>query len=276
MAIQVLKADGTLEPYKEEKLRRSLKKAGASRQEVTDIAKAIQKTLYDGIRTEIIYREAFELLRSSDSPKAARYSLRRALFNLGPTGFPFEDFLAELLKAEGYSTVTRIELKGACVKHELDVVGYKPDHCVLVEAKFHVRPGIKSDLQDALYSYARFLDLQDRKVNNRHACGIQDAIVVTNTKFTTAAEKYARCVGLQLLSWDLPKGNSLQDRVEKAKIYPITALSSLSLKQKQLLIKGGAVLCRDVVDNYDILRSVGCSNKKVDMIIEESRNLCKT
>lgn len=275
MAVQVLKADGTFEVYKEEKLRRSLKKAGATQREVTDIAAAIQKTLYDGIKTEIIYREAFELLRSNSTPKAARYSLRRALFSLGPTGFPFEDFLAELLRAEGYSTKTRLQLRGKCVTHEIDVVAYRPGECILVEAKFHMRPGIKSDLQDVLYSYARFLDLQDKKVHKKDTCGIERTLIATNTKFTTEAEKYAKCSGLELLSWDQPKGNSLQDRVERAGIYPITALSTLSQKDKRMLIGNGVILCREILDNQVILKSIGCSTRKIAEIIEESRNLCK-
>lgn len=274
MPVYVRKADGTREPYDERKLRRSLKKAGATKKELEEITRAIEKTLYDDIKTEVIYREAFELLRESPGTKASRYSLRRALFSLGPTGFPFEDFLARLLATEGYKARTRIELRGKCVSHEVDVVAYKKGHCALVEAKFHVRPGAKSDIQDVMYSYARFLDLQYKKVDQSDTCGIKEGIIATNTKFTKTAITYANCVGLSLLSWGYPKDNSLQERIERAGIYPVTALTSLSRKQKQLLITKGVVLCGELVDNTDLLLSIGCPRVKIDKILEETRALC--
>lgn len=275
MATQVLKADGTQEAYDESKLRRSLKKAGASSGEIKEISRRVNDILYDGIKTQTIYRKAFEYLRSSSHPEAARYSLRRALYNLGPTGFPFEDFIARLLEAEGYNAQTRLELQGNCVVHEIDVIAYGDEGCSLVEAKFHGRHGIKSDLQDVLYSYARFLDLQHRKVHKSQVCGISDTLIVTNTKFTTAAVQYATCVGMKLLSWEQPAGNTLQDRIERAGIYPVTALSSLSLKNKQDLLKGGHILCAEILDNRDILRSIGCTEKRIEATLAESRHLCK-
>jgi hypothetical protein len=272
----VVKADGTKEQFKVNKLKSSLRKAGASKREIQDIISRIDVELYEGIKTEEIYRRAFELLRTSEQPIAARYSLRRALFNLGPTGFPFEDFLARLFKTEGYKTRTRIELKGSCATHEVDVIAYKPEGCLLVEAKFHARPGIKSDLQVALYSYARFMDLQNKKATKSQTCGITHSIIATNTKFTSSAKKYAECSGIELLSWDYPKGNNLQDRIENAGIYPITVLTSLSLKHKQSLIKQGYILCRDIIDNRTILRSIGCSQKKTEHVLEEVKNLCSS
>ena len=201
----ITKADGTRELFNQKKLEISLKRAGAKPSEVQSIVREIESILVDGMETQKIYKRAFELLRESEQPVAAKYSLRRAVLNLGPTGFPFEDFLARIFEAEGYTTKRRLLLKGKCATHEIDLATYSPTHTFVAEAKFHARPGIKSDLQVAMYSYARLLDLQSKQVCKDDVCGIVSLYVITNTKFTTAAIKYATCAGITLIDWDYPK-----------------------------------------------------------------------
>ena len=275
--IRVRKADGTQETFLMSKLENSLKKAGASKEEVQDIARQIEKELYDGITTEVLYRKAFELLRQSERVIAARYSLRRAMIGLGPTGFPFEDYLAELFRAQGYTARTRAVLKGKCVSHEVDIVANKEDQCLIAEAKFHMQPGTKSDLQVALYSYARFLDITSLaapRSRKKEQCAHITPYVITNTKFTTTAIDYAKCVGLSLLSWDYPKKGNLQEMIEKTKLYPVTVLQTLAEREKRALLEQGTVLCRDVIDNNAILRSAGVPQKKAGTVMEESARLC--
>lgn len=273
--MQILKADGTYESFKPDKLRRSLRKAGATREEIHNIVSEIESILYDGMKTQEIYRHAFTLLRSSELPAAARYSLRRALFNLGPTGFPFEDFLSRLFQAEGYSTRTRVTLKGKCAIHELDIAAYTPEHSFLVEAKFHTHPGIKSDLQVALYSYARYMDLVGSRSCPGDTCGVSELWLVTNTKFTSTAEKYAECCGLKLLGWDYPKKGNLHDRIREAHLYPITVLQSLNSAQKQGLIKRNVIVCRDLLAKPHLLRHIHISTKKTEEVLSEARQLCQ-
>ncbi|REK52761.1 MAG: ATPase [Bacteroidetes bacterium] len=275
MSVLVTKADGTQELFKVNKLRNSLRRAGATKQEVAAIVTEVDTSLYSGIKTQEIYRHAFELLRQSEEPAAARYSMRRALFNLGPTGFPFEDFLAKLFQAEGYTTQTRVTLEGKCASHELDVAAYKEDDSFVAEAKFHSRPGVKSDLQVALYTYARMIDLREQKICKADNCGIKDVLLVTNTKFTSTAIKYAECTGLSLLSWNYPKGNSLQDRVERSGIYPVTTLSALTQSQKRYLLDNGVVLCRELIQKPQFLKELGLSSKKVNTVLTQARQLCK-
>lgn len=274
MSIQVIKADGTSEEFRIEKLRHSLKRAGASHSEITGIVSQIEATLHDGIQTQEIYRNAFELLRESTSPTQARYSLRRALFGLGPTGFPFEDFLARMFETEGYITKTGVELQGHGALHELDVVAYNDTDSFVVEAKFHSRPGVKSDLQVVLYSYARLMDLRDTKICNMDMCGIKRLMVITNTKFTSTAEKYAETVGLELLSWNYPKGNNLQDRIQAAGLYPVTVLQGLSQSQKKALLDVGIITCKDLLKKPQTLRHVHISTTKMEKVLNEANALC--
>lgn len=275
MSITVVKADGTRELFVTDKLRRSLRRAGATEAEVTTIIKQTEAILHDGISTQEIYRLAFEMLRQSETPIRARYSLRRAMFGLGPTGFPFEDFMARLFQAEGYTTTTRVNLKGHCATHELDVAAYKDDHSFVAEAKFHSSPGVKSDLQVVLYSFARLHDLRSARICNEDICGITELMVVTNTKFTSTAEDYAICAGLTLLSWDFPKENNLHDRIQRARLYPITVLQTLSASQKKALINRGVIVCNDIIAKPHLLRHAHVSPKRMEQVQAEAASLCQ-
>ncbi|MEY2665087.1 MAG: hypothetical protein RLZZ480_192 [Candidatus Parcubacteria bacterium] len=267
--IVITKADGSTEYFKVEKLRRSLRRAGAAPDEVNNIIVEISKSLRNGMYTQEIYREAFSLLRKHHAPAAARYSLRRALFGLGPTGFPFELFLSRLFELDGYKTATGTIIPGKCAEHEIDVAAYKSDHSFVAEAKFHARPGIKSDLQVAMYSYARLLDLREAKICNEDICGVKEFWLITNTKFTTAAEKYAECVGVKLLSWDYPRHDNLHDRIQRANIYPITVLQSLNASQIEALIGRNIILCSDIQNQPNVLRHLHLSTKKHEAVLQE-------
>ncbi|HMO78064.1 MAG TPA: ATP cone domain-containing protein [Candidatus Paceibacterota bacterium] len=273
MKFVITKADGSTEYFKIEKLRRSLRRAGAAPDEINMIVQQITTELYDGIKTQEIYRQAFSLLRRSKTPIAARYSLRRALLGLGPTGFPFEKFLAKLFTADGYDTKTGIMLQGKCAPHEIDIAAYNQTDSFVGEAKFHPRPGIKTDLQVAMYSYARLLDLKGTTICNTSVCGVKDFWLITNTKFTTTAERYGECVGLKMLSWDYPIKNNLHDRIQRAKVYPITVLPGLSSSQISLLISYDIIICRDIVENPHVLTHLHISKSKQDLILSEAKSV---
>ncbi len=272
--MKIIKADGNTEEFKSQKLVSSLKKAGAKKSEIDSIVREIESSLEEGMRTQMIYQKAFQLLRENDHPVAAKYSLRRAVFSLGPTGFPFEDFLGKIFEAEGYKTKRRLLIKGKCAVHEVDLAAYSPTDTFIAEAKFHMRPGIKSDLQVAMYSYARFLDLASTRVCNDDTCGIISLHVITNTKFTTAAVKYAECVGIKLLSWDQPHGDSLHAKIERYGVYPVTVLTQLSAGHKQQLLQTGTILCADIAKNPQVLQKLGLRGSKIDAVMHEVNNLC--
>ncbi len=274
--MKVIKADGNSEEFRPRKLVASLKKAGAKQTEIQNIVRTIEKELSEGMRTQLIYQKAFELLRESNDPVAAKYSLRRAVFGLGPTGFPFEDFLGKIFEAEGYRTKRRLLLKGKCAVHEVDLAAYSPTDSFVAEAKFHMRPGVKSDLQVAMYSYARYLDLESARVCKEDVCGIISLYVITNTKFTQAAMKYAACTGIKLLSWDQPNGMSLHERIERLGVYPITVLTHLTSAQKQQLLNAGVILCSDIVKRQHLLNQIGVKGKKLDGVMREVGYLCGT
>lgn len=272
--MKIVKADGNVEEFKPQKLVSSLRRAGAKSQEINRIVAQIESSLLDGMKTQNIYEKAFRLLRENENPIAAKYSLRRAVFNLGPTGFPFEDFLGKIFEAEGYKTKRRIHIKGKCAVHEVDIAAYSPTDSFVAEAKFHMHPGIKSDLQVAMYSYARFLDLSSTRICKGDECGIVSLYVVTNTKFTHSAIQYANCVGIKLLSWDYPKNESLHQKIERHGLYPVTVLTHLSVNQKQILLRNGIILCADLVKDPHVLQQFKLSRPKNELLLNEARTLC--
>ena len=276
MQFLITKADSSTEYFKVEKLRRSLRRAGAAPDEINTIVQQISTELYDGIKTQEIYRLAFSLLRRSKAPVAARYSLRRALLGLGPTGFPFEKFLAKLFAADGYETRTGITLKGKCAPHEIDIAAYRETDSFVGEAKFHARPGIKTDLQVAMYSYARLLDLRGTSICSASVCAVKDFWLITNTKFTTTAERYGECVGLKLLSWDYPIKNNLHDRIQRAKVYPITVIPGLTSTQIALLISYDIIICRDILENPQVLGRLHLSPAKQEKILNDAKGVCQS
>jgi hypothetical protein len=137
-----------------------------------------------------------------------------------------------------------------------------------------MRPGIKTDLQVALYSYARYLDLESARICPNDVCGIISLYLITNTKFTDAVVKYAKCSGIKLLSWDYPKGDSLQAKIERNCVYPITVLTRLSSGQKQQLLQQGIILCSDIAKRPHLLQTLGLSGIKIDALLKEINALC--
>ncbi len=273
MALLITKADGTREAFDDHKLLSSLARAGADHASAQVIADQVKAELFDGISTQEIYRRAFARLRAARHGVAARYSLKRAVWDFGPSGFPFETYLAALLKSEGWETSTDRVIKGACVEHEVDVVAKKGAETLYVEAKFHNSPGFKTDLKTALYVKARMDDIRAAK-SSKGEKGIVLGLLVTNTKFTTHATHYAACAGLDLLSWDEPYGHTLHDRIDKAGLYPITALTTLSRREKTLLMERRIVLCSELADNTRALAEVGVSGAKATATLEEAGALC--
>ena len=164
------------------------------------------------------------------------------MFEFGPSGHPFEDFISHLFQAEGWSVETRKIIRGHCVSHEVDFYASHPaqNTYLAAELKYHNDPGYKTDLKIALYVKSRFDDIFACDPSLR-ACPIDRGLLVTNTKFTTEAIAYAECAGVELLGWHYPDTDNLFMRMSRARIYPITTLTSLSSSEKRLLVGQGTI-----------------------------------
>jgi Holliday junction resolvase-like predicted endonuclease len=268
-SILVKKASGEIEAFSSEKLERSLRLTGASAQLVQRVIDRMRKQAGPGVTSRKLHQMAFQLLRKEARHLAARYSLKRAVMSLGPSGYPFEKFVGALLEKQGFQTEIGVILQGACVTHEVDVVARKGKLRRLVECKYHNREGIKCDVKVPLYVNARSLDLK----NNTPDQYVHEFWLVTNTKFTSDAIKYGTCVGLKLLSWDFPEGNSLKNQIEREEIHPITCLTSLTKHQKNQLLEKNVVLCHEISNNPERLRKIGLKDRQINRVVKEVTQL---
>lgn len=269
--ILITKADGEQERFSPEKLEHSLALAGASSTMRAKILSRIIHELRPGMMTEEIYRHAFSLLREHETtPVAARYSIKRAVFALGPSGFPFEQFLAEVLRSQGYQVRTGVNLNGRCAPHEVDVLAEKDHRRIGIEAKFHNDPGGKTDVKDALYVHARYEDLKNAPEKSSR---VDEGWLVTNTRFTRNAIRYAQCSNLKLLGWEYPRDRGLFAMIEAGRVHPLTALTTLSDGEKRRLLDKRIVLCKHIQTPH-LLQEYGVKPARIPQVLEEARQLC--
>lgn len=282
-AIYVTKGDGSREEFVSDKLLKSLVKAGANPTEADKITKdviaEIAKESLTQHTTNDIYRDAFRHLKERSHAAAARYSLRRSLMEFGPTGFPFEAYIAEIFKTKGYQTLVGQVVFGGCVPHEIDVVAYNKEKLVMAEVKYHNEPSGKTDLKVALYVKARYDDLKTNIYDYGMPPGetrkLDEGWLITNTKFTETAITYGNCAGIKMMGWDYPKEGNLQQLIEQAHLHPITCLVSLSTAEKIELMNHRIVLCKSVYEDQGILKTLGFSEVKIVKILEEISDIMK-
>lgn len=270
--MKVIKANGEETSYEPEKIVRSLKRAGTSQEVIQQVLSETEKELFDGIHTKAMYKIVFRNLKKMSHGIAGKYHLKNAIMELGPSGFPFEKFIATLLKAEGYQTLTDQIVEGHCINHELDVIAEKDNQKFIMECKFHSVSGNICDVKDALYVNARFLDIEKKWLNKPgYSKKNHQGWLVTNTRFSIDAEKYGECVGMSLLSWNYPQKNSLRERIDRNGLYPITCLTNLSKHEKQRLLDNEIVLCRTLSEHPSALNGIVLSEKKKLKVLEECK-----
>jgi len=273
--IFVTKASGEKEQFKLSRLRRSLKHSGASDKIVNQVINEIAGQLHNGITTKEIYEKAFAFLRKASGSVAARYKLKKAIFELGPTGFPFEKFVAEILRYEGFDVKVDVMVRGHCVKHEVDVVAEKKDKHFMVECKFHSNQGRFCDVKVPLYIQSRFKDVEKQwRKRPGHHTKFHQGWIFTNTRFTTDAIQFGKCSGLMLIGWDFPAKDSLKDRIERAGLHPVTCLTTLSKIDKKKLLENDIVLCMDLCHQPHLLESIGVKKSRFRKILLEAHDLC--
>ncbi|MBS1554107.1 MAG: restriction endonuclease [Bacteroidetes bacterium] len=275
MTITITKATGEKEPFEKSKLLRSLTRAGATDILAEKIASEISNGLRTGMSTKQIYKKAHDALRKASRPMAGRYHLKNGIMELGPSGFPFELYVSEILKQKNFEVQVGRIVEGHCVNHEVDVIAQKDDRHFMIECKYHNSLGMVCDVKIPLYIQARFQDVEARwKLIPGHGEKFHQGWVVTNTRFTADAIKYATCSGLNLVSLDFPQGGSLRDMIEETGLYPLTCLTTLTQQEKKSLLEKKIVLCRDVCHNPVYLRQINLPASRIKEVLEEGHQLC--
>lgn len=270
--ISITKASGQSAFYNEEKVKRSLIHAGASQAQAQAIAAEVGSRLYDGMSTREIFKIAYRMLKDQAGHLAARYNLKKAMMELGPSGFPFEKYVSEIFRHEGYHTATGKIMPGKCVKHEVDVWATREEKTLMIECKYHSQQGIFCDVKVPLYIHSRFNDIS-AVLHPQARC---KGWIITNTRFSDDAIIYSTCAGLRLMSWDYPAASSLKTKIDALGLYPITCLTTLTLAEKQILLEKNKVLCLDIKGRPELLQQAGLSSIRIKKTLEETEQLCAT
>ncbi|MEM4724423.1 MAG: ATP cone domain-containing protein [Candidatus Hadarchaeum sp.] len=276
MAIRVVKSNGQVEDFRPEKILRTLRRAGASRKLAEEIVKKIEATVYDGITTKEILKLVKGMVSERQPPVAMRYDLKDAIMRLGPAGFNFENFVAELLQCYGYQTKLRSIVKGRCVQHEVDVIAEKTDGDfirAMIECKYHNLPGGAVGLKDVMYTYARFLDLNEA-AERGEGKWFDEVWLVSNTKASSDATKYAECRGIKLICWRYPRGCGLEKMIEREELYPVTVLRSVDRATLEKLSSAGIILVKQLLTSEPRqLARTGLGKKRLSALVSEAEQL---
>lgn len=276
MAIKtILKANGERVRFSKQKVITSLRRSGASTKTATAIANIVANEITSNTTTDDIYAIAYQLLREQGvEPTAARYSLKRAVHALGPTGFPFEQFVARLFAYRGLHTEVGTIVQGRCVTHEIDVLATDEYKHRYIECKFHKDPGYTTNVKVPLYIHSRFQDIQQHFSDLHDTSVYREGWIVTNTRFSDDAIQYGTCAGLKLIGWHYPVGNGFERLIEDIGLYPITILTALSEREMQALLSLNVVLCIDILTEPTMLTDVGIPLARHARIIEEASMIC--
>lgn len=272
--MQVKKHSGELVPFNPDSLRHSLSRSGASPEEVEGVFDRIQGKLYDGIPTRELYELAFDYLRGCKDTFAARYSLKRALRDLGPEGFYFEKWIARIFQEDQYQAITGQTVQGHAVTHEIDVIACRGDELLAIECKFRNDVDAKISVTTPMYFMSRVKDISDIKYTFfNKSLKVSAGWLVTNAYLTTDSIKFGEYHKMNLLSWDYPKNNSLKVRVDNNGEYPVTCLTTLSSQDKAKLLKAQCILVKDIVRDPKFLLIIDVDDQRKKRILTEATDL---
>ncbi len=249
IAQTVIKADGRVEPFSMEKLKRSMRRSEVDARYAGDLAQEINQKLPQMTSTDEIRKMVKKNLSRYGHYNEARYSARESIMKLGPSGYPFEEFVGQIFEAMGLRASQGVIVRGECVTHEVDVMAVSEEKVDLAECKFHNSFGTKSDIKIALYVWARSQDiksawprygLQGKQMNNYW--------LITNTKLTDDAMTYALCKQMNVMSWNYPEKSSLSMLIDKYSLYPVTVLKRTKSHLVTALVERGIVTLKQFVN----------------------------
>lgn len=266
--MRVVKASGEFERFNSRKVYLGILRAGGSRGLARDTIVELKKKVKDCIATERILDIILTVLKR-EPDVAARYDLKRAIMSLGPHGFAFEVYFSQILEEYGFDTKTSNMIRGKRIMQEIDIIATKK-YAYMIECKYHNKTGNYTGLKEAMYTYARFLDVKKKKLDY--------SWLATNTHCSNKAIKYSKGVGQKITSWGYPKKGNLKDLIEKKGLYPITIIKYVSPEVKEQLYKAKIMLAKDLgkYSAKELSEKTGISEKMISKILIEVKEICGT
>ena len=272
-ALYVINSRGEKEPFSLKKVYRSCRRVGASKDLAKRVSKEIEKRVYPGIKTSEIFKWVKRLLSREAPNSVIRFSLKKAMRKLGPSGFDFEKYIGEIFSRNGFEVKLNQEIPGYCISsYEIDFLAKKRNLTYIGECKYHQLPGKRVDLKIGLSNYARFLDISK---SSRFKKSRLKTIIVTNTKFTSEVIKYSKCMGIELLGWNYPPRKGLESIIDKLKLYPITILPSFRRYFKRFFAEHRIMLALDLLEDspQNIAEKLKLPQKEIEGLTKEAKIL---
>ena len=273
MPLSVIKFNGEEELFSKQKVYKSARKCGASKKLAEEVSKIIEGEIYSGIKTLEIFRRVKSLLSRAEPGAALKFNLKKAIRKLGPTGFPFEEYVREILREEGFRVKDNRYIRGKCCEYEIDFLAEKGKILYVGECKYRNLLEGKVHSPVALESYAKFLDISNGGFFNKSTQ--LKSFIVSSAKFTKKTIRYSNCVGIKLLGWNYPRNKGLEYLISNHKLYPITILSSLNRYLVEVLMEERIMSVQDLLDcGVDKLyRRTKIPKKKLNLLIKEAETL---
>ena len=277
-SLYVINLSGDKERFSFQKVYKSAKRAGASAELAQEIAEIIEKQIYSGIKTSDIFKKVKQLLHQRNPKVALKFNLKKAMQKLGPTGFVFEKFTAEIFQKLGYTIKINQFLPGRCIQdYEIDFIAQKDKLLYVGECKYRNLPGEKVGSKNALANYARFSDILNGSCfkSNQYKNFKIKTIIVTNTKFTKRTLNYSTCMDAELLGWRYPKNRGLEYLIESQKLYPITILPSLNNYLIDYFVSKKIILAQDVlkINAENLTKKLKIPKIRIERLIQEAKIL---
>ncbi len=268
--MEVIKYSGGIEPFNPEKIKYTILDAGGSKKLAEEAVQKVTKEYHKGMTTKEILNILLKFLKKEPGV-SERYDLKRAIMSLGPSGFPFETFFANLLNYYDYTTKVGEKLIGNGRVYEIDIIAEKNINSqrkkFMIECKYHNKLGIRTKIHHAKHTYQKFLKLQKYNFNQPW--------LTTNTKCSLDTLNYAKKVNLKITSWKYPKNESLKDLIKNKKLYPITILKFLPKEIKEKLYNSKILILKDLFkyNKTDLIRITGLTKKEIEMVTREARDI---
>jgi len=274
--LYVVNSEQEKKPFSFWKIYKSARRAGASQKVAQRVASQIEAEAFPGITTAQIFKRVRQLLSKEEPKPALKFSLKEGIRKLGPTGFPFEKYIGEIFLRMGYEVKLNQQVPGFCCRfYEIDFLAQKGSLVYVGECKFRHLSGGKVHSDVALSNYARFLDIKKGNYLNGLRGKRLKSILVTNTKFTSKAIDYSRCVGVELLGWNYPKNKGLEYLVETYHLYPITILPSWRSAWGDVFSQRKMMLAQDIlkIDSKRFAKRTKIPRNKIERLKQEAKIL---
>ncbi len=258
----VTKANGERETFDKNKIINTVTRAGVDEKNAKQIANKIAGQVKDGESTHSVYKKILRELNKLESKAPFHYRLREAVSHLGP--MIFERYVKKILEFNGFKCRLDQIIRGKLVEHEVDVVAEKDGKKIMVECKRHVNPHRFTSLGVMMTVWARLDDLIKGGKN------FTNAWLITNTKFSEHAKRYAKGKNMFYTGWNLGGDHDLDDLIIKNKLYPVTLLKTDETTVKKLIDN-------DIITIQDILKAktLPVALSRAEDLITQAQKLAK-